>query len=112
MEITLKTWTSSELKTLKKYYYELGPAALSKLIPTHSRQSIALKAKKLGLTCKNKPLQWTVEELEILEEFYYEFGPKQLMELLPNRDYKAIALKAHLLGLTRPDNRLRKNNDR
>ena len=90
-------WTQDEIEILKKYYWDLGPLALTKMIPNHPKCSIIAKGRKLGLNSKDGVL-WTNEEVEILKQYYPTEGTK-VCNRLPNRSKTKVKHKAQLLGI-------------
>ena len=83
MKKASKKWTQDEIEILKKYYWDLGPLGLTKMIPNHPHCSIVAKGRKLGLNSKDKVF-WTDEEVEIMKQYYTTEGTK-VYKRLQNR---------------------------
>lgn len=90
-------WTQDEIEILKKYYWDLGPLGLTKMIPNHPHCSIVAKGRKLGLNSKDGVL-WTDEEIEIMKKYYPTEGTK-VYKRLQNRSKENIKSKARHLGI-------------
>ena len=90
-------WSKSDIEILKKYYWDLGPLALTKMIPDHPKCSIVAKARVLGLNSKEGVL-WTDEEVEIIKQYYPTEGSK-VYKRLKNRSRERVKSKAQQLGI-------------
>lgn len=98
-------WTNKEIERLKLVYPDpaIEWAALKIEFPRHPIDSIACKARSLGLTrpkVKTGRDRWTSCEIDLLKRFYPEKGRAKCAILL-NRTTEAIATKAYTLGLRR-----------
>ena len=90
-------WNKEDIEILKRYYWDLGPTALTKMIPDHPMCSIVAKARRMGLKSKTG-VKWTDEEVEIVKQYYPTEGTNVCMRL-PNRSRANIKTKAQLLGI-------------
>ena len=61
-------WTKEEIEILKRYYYDLGPSGIAKMLPNHKTNSVSEKANQLRLIYKNSAVPWSEEELNILKK--------------------------------------------
>jgi len=93
----INKWTQSEIDILKDNYPKLGKFGFSELLPNRTPESIATRARLLGI--KHKTI-WSAEEENILKEFYPTKGREYCAELL-KREVKTITQKANRLGLRR-----------
>ena len=92
-------WTKEEIEILKRYYYDLGPSGIAKMLPNHKTNSVSEKANQLRLIYKNSGVPWSEEELNILKKYYYEKGPTYITKLLSNRPVCSVKAKARQLKL-------------
>lgn len=100
--MTRKKWTIEDIEYLKA---NIGNATFEELAEHFcvSRNSIAHKASKLGISRKSLSGQlWTVEEDNLLRQHFIYAPKNMLVRLFPNRTWVAILQRGlKTLGLTR-----------
>lgn len=93
-----KEWTLEEIEMFKKMYPTEDWEVLEDVFQT-SKDSLAHKAKKLGVVRKSKAeAKWTDEDIKYLQDNYGEVSLKEMMEHL-GRTKSSVETKCKRLGL-------------
>jgi superfamily II DNA or RNA helicase len=91
-----KGWSEEEDAIILKYYGKMG-AKIAALLPDRTANSIASRARKLGIKSSHS-MPWTSEEDQLLRDNYAEMGA-EVSALFPGRTRKAVTIRVWVLGL-------------
>lgn len=97
----MASWTSKEIKLLKKYYPGSSWEYLLDIFSSRTKKSVAEKARRMNIQRKNNSKKWTKKEIKLLYKYYPNANRSKLKKKLPKRTWLAISSKAQKLNIKR-----------